>query len=1657
MQNQAVDGSPSVTAPGRLASHSSPFSRYQFKRRRRCACGVTLCVLTLAVFAGGATLLRPPAATQLVAIGASYAENLTVPQNAFGWNGLQDIAQLAAADTPQRYLSHRLLRAPGEPIVVTSDFDWNEALAEAAGKTTVTFLSMHGGADEKGPYLLANDTSDGDSPDARLRLDGLWEALAAQPAEQRKLLLVDVTTAAGMWRHAVVTNSFAAGLKSHADRIAAIPNLAVICSSDEGQRSWIDLDECRTSFAHYAVSGLSGYAEDTNRDGRLTALELFAHIQQGVRSWCESRCHARQVPFMLPTDDEGVERARAIEVALAASRRDLQPPELRTFDTEPVVAAWNETQRLHDMLKMPESVAPLLWREYTQAVLRLEQLTLAGDDADARRVAELVESLQLQLEQAAAQRTRMLDPVQLSMEVTATELPSAIHQVFAQLWQSPPHQNSATWNKTLDETAPADQPALRRRLYDYLISRVLESPSRNLQRAAEIIRLTDDATSPRPGEIHFIAMLDQHLPVSARAAEFDGTLRLAVECRRDAARVLTSIDGYGDILSARSLPWVGAPLAELDRKRAAADDLLFAGPARFAEAHELLDDVADRYAAIRARVETVQHAAAVRDRALNELPYYCDWWANVWPETNSAGGADSTDATLANCWRDAHALANLLARRIGRNLDAAEFRRTVAELDETSHALETELAGLERQYRMWRAKLVHQSGPIFWNNRNAALLVPETDVGERFRVLAVKRRTASTTTSSGRSQLRLSSDEETRAASVAGAERRLRLALAALGKRMFELGGGQRNRFNELQREFAGDEHHSVHSVDELKSIGNELALRRHVAHTQLEKNLRDAKNAATTFDEAEWHRLADDARQALFWHPGANEANPIFEHERRDRLDFALWQAERTWGEAWNGDSPQQPPYYQVAALAYLQEARNSLPDDPRVERLQKRVVEPLTVALAGRSPDEPVDDVDIVSDVSPPVSVQLTTDRRCRGTGLVWVETGEMLELLAPADGNRVLCPLDEADRPATVSVAFRTAEPLATFRGHGPPLTTAVTLHGFYRGHTITKDVAVRLHPVPQLESTSRPRPDEGAIGVVAAGGGQQQTGEGGVALVLDASGSMGPVEGASTFKYQIAVRAVEKLLTEMPKGVQVSAWVFGEAIGIGKTAARPEETIRRIMRPVRWDPSDTKLLDELIARLSYPNVEPWNESPIGRAVLAAADDLPTVDGFRSIVVVTDGIDNRFERDLVANPSGRSLGDVLTDVLLDRGISLNVISFRVLGDQQTQAREQFRFVEQLSPPGRWWEADQQEGLENALRHAMGRNAEVRLQRSDESVDESKAPSELSLPIAAAGAVPKWAKGIVEPGAYRFESAAAQQPPLMVRGGDLQLLEIAGAGGQLSYRRLGYADTFFPWRPAVLGDVWQTSLLCHRQAPDSGAEMLVALERRTDLTDGQPADATELPPPADVWFEYGADGAEVARPLHWTTEFGYPAACWRLTSAANGESPSTGARSLRVWWTTAADKNATRALRHGHDFDEPTDLAGTTWDVGGHDVQILRMAVDNEPLPAADGASHRQNCLTVELALPPGQLVKIRPLGLDGVGAQHQFFPKLGRYVGRFWPVSPEQLSKLVSGVDFVAIDKLKSDAESRGQFAELTELGPPSPADRIPPREVDLFGGQ
>src|SRR5262249_15358292 len=151
-------------------------------------------------------------------------------------------------------------------------------------------------------------------------------------------------------------------------------------------------------------------------------------------------------------------------------------------------------------------------------------------------------------------------------------------------------------------------------------------------------------------------------------------------------------------------------------------------------------------------------------------------------------------------------------------------------------------------------------------------------------------------------------------------------------------------------------------------------------------------------------------------------------------------------------------------------------------------------------------------------------------------------------------------------------------------------------------------VMLHPVAEATRTDVAPPPRAAVAVQAASGllARHGTVQGALAIVLDCSGSAGPPPGREmdeSTRHPPVLRAMRGILARVPRGTTVSVWTFGQAVGTARTAVA-EETIQRAQAPVLWK-GEREQIDSVMSTVE--GLQPWNESPVVRAILRAREDL------------------------------------------------------------------------------------------------------------------------------------------------------------------------------------------------------------------------------------------------------------------------------------------------------------------------------------------------------------------------------------------------------------------------------------------------------------------
>src|SRR5262249_55780617 len=228
---------------------------------------------------------------------------------------------------------------------------------------------------------------------------------------------------------------------------------------------------------------------------------------------------------------------------------------------------------------------------------------------------------------------------------------------------------------------------------------------------------------------------------------------------------------------------------------------------------------------------------------------------------------------------------------------------------------------------------------------------------------------------------------------------------------------------------------------------------------------------------------------------------------------------------------------------------------------------------------------------------------------------------------------------------------------------PWKAAAVLEGVYRGQQITPTMPIHLHIGADTIVRHRPPPPVAKIAARA----DEDVPLGTLTIVLDCSGSMGPKLEA---RYGQAIKILEAVLKKLRKGTRLSIWVFGQK-------GRKKEEAEPILAPVDWDPGNAQQTANLMRLLR--NLEPEGFSPIVDAMVKAKKDLVGKQGFKTLLVLTDGEDSEYRKDLKGPPREAAIAKKIRSEFEDEaeGIVVSMILFQNDKDEIERAERQFKTV--------------------------------------------------------------------------------------------------------------------------------------------------------------------------------------------------------------------------------------------------------------------------------------------------------------------------------------------------------------------------------------------
>ncbi len=1346
-----VGGGSDDAAPGwrkKTAAATTTPARRKLSRKTVFGVALALFLGTVGLFIWVATKFRPPSPSYLVLVGADYADNLAVPHNLDGWQGLKALSTFAGGGKWSFLWSERpLFGGPGTPFAfdMKSREQWAAGLKDQKEETLLVWFAAHGGVDNEGAYLIPDDYDPyaSDEKSGRAGVLRLGDLLDRLPRDKKKVLLFDATVLTAHWPLGMLHNDFAQRLRQELDereKAGQVANLIVLSACDVGERSWASDVWRRTVFGHYVLQGLAGDA-DAGRDGSVSAQELIDYVREKVAIWVRVNRDEVQRPVAWVSKDA---RPESVQLAVVSERRPEPPPEA---DADALLtelrAAWKTHDELGSLVPHPAIYGPQHWQRYRDTLLRYEEVRRAGDPTSksAKLKGDLA-NLEKVLRAGAACD---LPPPQTAL-ASALPMPAALGrsapwsdddlrgQLAALRAAKTPDERQEQWNK-LGAWAglpkdPARQPLLRARVSAVLLHELAgpkAAPNVTPEERAnvrDLLELIWPGANLRPAEVHYLLMLE-HLTKPAPDPKLVGEALQVRLLAEEAA--LAAGPRHTHPFAEKVHPWISEGVARADRERRLGEDWLFGEEqAHWDKAAEHFDAARQLYEQARDDGRLVREALDAQARALSDLPYYAAWLARrrLSPDSVARQEEDAQLQQLVNrlerLGERTHQLTALL-----RQPDPARIGEAKAAPDPNQPTL----ASLGAEVAKGRADLKQAYDQIvrvtdaadqhrYWHDFDAALGTPLLGAEPRERLLRGRQRIARAY------HIRPEGPDEAgwyenrkklvEGDTKAAAGRQGRLAATVLGKAWAEEGGKLLKQPPERATRLDGDQIGSLFRLlpREAQRRANQVVDKRWLDSADSKgfrgTVTRDLAGAAALC------RHLDGAAAAQL--PG----DPVQDYRRWELHDLLLEQAGRAWADQWWWYKPTDSegrPYYAVATDA-LVTAANDLAEHgvkdkgfrkPRLQRVADARTKLQETKLEA-VPDGPAT-LALTTENTFPVAWRITTGngipreavpmvRVLPSRGVEPAKTGESLETRRPL--------VDWGTRE--VRAELRAPELVKAARDpyhhpEQPARSASAQLKLFYRGRPVEPTTRLDLYLGADTVIFRHPPPPNARLAVRA----DEDIPRGAVAIVLDLSGSMeSPVRGnAGPTKIEAAREALDKLLRRLGPGTLLGVWVFGDKTGQDNVTESAAHTRVDVLRPLGpWEPSQRgPLLDAVRQR------KPMNWTHLVQGMLDAKAGLladKRCQGlYKTILVLTDGRDTMWPNPNVGEEarvreipravakafSREALGDekLVVNMVLFGGDTTALFPFGTTKKTEREiARLQFKdALESLPERGIWEEA--------------------------------------------------------------------------------------------------------------------------------------------------------------------------------------------------------------------------------------------------------------------------------------------------------------------------------------------------------------------------------
>ncbi len=1498
---------------------------------------------------------------------------------------------------------------------------WNEdpngkpLIDPNSSKAVVLHFAMPGAADKTDAFLwFVPPTADAADATHRLSVKAIINELAKLDASRSKVLILDAALEPAAWARGQLHNDFARRLRLLDDAVKQVPNLVVICSADEDQRSWVSEVRQDTAFGFFLREGLKG--ADAQPNERLTVQKLFAYLYDKVPKWTKANRDAIQTPFLLPTKDGDPNRdgdTRATKIVLATvpqnGHKIGNPPGEKSLPNA-VEELWARFEELSKRHPRPETKNPHAWRQYLDLLLRAEVTARATGEVP-KEVSERLTSLSGVFGEPLWKRKPECVPYSLpaARALGYTRSPIVVDDFTNRIWDQPDEKRNQAWT----DFAGSD-PDKRLAGADAIIQ-LLTTKARqirdvaskaNLQKASDLL-VHMDAAQPRPIETHVLRMLAKH-----GAADRDVDLvRLAIEVQVEAELTAWySQAGEQYPYAEQVFPWFGTQMQAADKRRRDGTDLAFAGtPESAGPARKELEAARKAYDDLRKDAAELGAAYRLRDEIESRLPYYARWAAARRLKTAEAAPALER---IERIGESIHKLAWILENPKADNL--VEVRRLVLALAGTE-SQPGEYAQLVNEFKVLVAALPGDQVPSNWHALDAALNVPFIDVGLRKTLLDKIQNISRKLESADQNQTTAE-----QASPLEMAQRQGRMALAVLGEQSVSDLDQMPLGWAAIQKRVK-EPSLGVAAWDSISEAGESLGM----AFTGIAKaSAAFADKGRLDKDDTAQFQLAKAARLARVVDGATNLTGPNpAALDRRFRthkllIELAKRSAVDGW---WSFDELAKDGYGKESAEAYLAAADTILFDGetgtPPTEKTRRRKHIEAARPLA-----------DPRFDLTTPNAIPIT-NRTEERFGYRIVATGAATGY--PAIRAAASTP---PVKPKSMPLGqYRPVEGFVLPGGAGQDgrveLEVAkasdgdkgqVAMELLYRGRVVRRTVDALYAGIPTYEWIYTP--PTGPASFAVRGGAAVSNGS--VAVLFDVSGSMGtPVKGADgkpSTRFKEAVNGLERVLDKLPAETLVSVHLF----------AGSAEGLKRLLEPTRWRAGEAQ---KVCDRIRKNGPEDSNGTPIADSIVAALKSRdvfdPSAIGHRSLIVVTDGAEYWGDEDPTKNKITTQPGEKVVKALRERNIdvSLHLVLFGITDEEKVQARTQFGAVEDQrnfdgdKTPGIIWprrtgnvvqdRLETSDHLDNFLLQAM--LPAIRIRRDANSVDRLA----VSVPQEDKGWT--WLNPPLEGGDSVYPLFLRQvRQSIQLAPGERMLLSVESGPKGLALTLPEWAKVRSPEQWERMDRGYDPDKLVHMAVPRKllrsngqgfDLELTATLEKKLG-----PVDQLYRQYPRFAWFDVARGaGGKLAR-LRVENLHNRWAPAWQLTSIDWTKSSLDAERPVVTGYWLEKEERAPTVLRYAEVQGLDRTREPRVVQVDGSEVKVTEVS-ENEGYLSLRLTHTANKPVVARLSL--GDLNQRFTLG-----EHHVFFGNANEYTVRFGPIARDRFRTLA--IELRSIERVRAE---------------------------------